>query len=257
MNNPQNSLSEMLLDKDSDAKFKKEGLFEILTPEEELKSQLLRIEKAGRTCYKSEKKEITEETAANFVRMLIKRGHESVIEHSYMTVKFFNVSRGFTHEMVRHRLCAFSQESTRFVDYAKGGTGPDLDKFQCKFIVPPHKNIDEEIELEDGRKMSFKAMLEECEKFYRALRKHNWLPEDARQILPTAISSDIVVSANLREWRHIFKMRTDLPAHWEIRGVMVKLLEKAQQLLPGIFDDFVAAGVDNNGLKYYKQKIQE
>ena len=95
------------------------GTYDILTPESELREQLLRIERAGRTCYQSEKSEITTATAEKFVRMILKRGHESVIEHSNMTVRFSNISRGFTHEMVRHRLCAFSQESTRYVDYAK------------------------------------------------------------------------------------------------------------------------------------------
>ena len=231
------------------------GSFVILTPEKELQAQLLRIERAGRTCYQSEKKEITTESAAKFVRMILKRGHESVIEHSNMTVQFNNVSRGFTHEQVRHRLTAISQESTRYVDYAKEGKGPDLENFQLKCVVPPHRNENEKIALEDGRMMSISEMFAEYESFYRALRKAGWLPQDARQVLPIGTKSQIVISANFREWRHIFTMRTQETAHWEIRKVMGDLLEKVKTIIPEIFDDFVEAEKpDQNGLRYFEKR---
>ncbi len=229
------------------------GSFIILTPEEELRAQLLRIEKAGRTCYQSEKKEITEETSKKFVRMLIKNGHESVLEHSNVTVQFTNVSRGFTHELVRHRLAAFSQESTRYVDYAKEGTGPDLENFQIKCIVPPHCDENRKVQLEDGRMMSISDMFNEYEKFYRALRKSGWAPQDARQVLPIGTKSQIVISANFREWRHIFEMRTQKAAHWEIRKVLCDLLETFQEIIPVVFDDFVEAGVDQDNLRYFEK----
>jgi len=232
---------------------KNAGSFKILTPKKELHEQLLRIERAGRTCYQSEKK-ITEKSAKKFVKMILGRGHESVIEHSNMTVQFSNLSRGFTHELVRHRLCAFSQESTRYVDYAREGEGVDLDAFQLKCIVPPHRDENKKVELEDNRKLSIKEMYGEIEKFYRALRKSDWIPEDARQVLPIGIKSQIVVSANLREWRHIFKMRTSKFAHWEIRKIMGDLLVKVQKIVPVVFDDFVLAGKDKNGLRYFEQK---
>ena len=233
---------------------KNAGNFIVLTPTPELKAQLLRIEKAGKTCYQSEKKEITEETAKKFIRMLLKRGHESVIEHSNMTVQFNDLSRGFTHEQVRHRLTAISQESTRYVDYAKEGKGPDLERFQLKCIVPPHRDENEKVLLEDGRKISIAEIFSEIEKFYRGLRKAGWLPEDARQILPIGIKSQIVISANFREWRHIFKMRTSKYAHWEIRGIMCKLLDYVKPILSPVFDDFVEAGVDEKGLRYFEKK---
>jgi len=234
-------------------KIVRNGSFIILTPEEELKSQFLRIEEAGRTCYRSEGKEITQDSAGKFIKMLIKNGHLSVIEHSLMTVRFADVSRGFTHEMVRHRLCSFSQESTRYVDYAKGELSPDLEKFQLKFIVPPHKDEYEEVYVENLGPRSLVDMLEMIESFYRALRKAGWIPEDARQVLPNAINADIVVSANFREWRHIFEMRTQRAAHWEIRQITGNLLEKVKQIIPVIFEDFVEAGVDGNGLRYFKK----
>ena len=233
---------------------KNAGDFLILTPEEELRNQLLRIEEAGRVCYQSKTKKITEESAKRFVRMLIRRGHESVIEHSNMTVLFKNVSRGFTHELVRHRLCAFSQESTRYVDYAKEGGGADLERFQIKFIIPPDKDESEKIELEDGRVLTVVEMLAEYEKFYRALRKAGWTPEDARQFLPIGTKSQIVVSANFREWRHIFTMRTEKTAHWEIRWVMSRLLEKVQKIVPVVFDDFLLAGKDKKGIPFFEKK---
>jgi thymidylate synthase (FAD) len=230
------------------------GGFVVLTPVAELRDQLLRIERAGRTCYQSERKPITEETAAVFINMILRSGHESVIEHSYMTVQFNDLSRGFTHEQVRHRLTAISQESTRYVDYAKEGEGPDLEKFQLNCVVPPHRNENEKVLLEDGREMSITEMFAEHEKFYRALRKAGWVAQDARQVLPIGIKSQIVISANFREWRHIFKMRASRRAHWEIRRVMCDLLECIKPILSPIFDDFVEAGCDKNGLRYFEKK---
>lgn len=231
--------------------FKNQGQFKILTPLAELKKQLVRIERAGRTCYRSEAQEINLKTAKKFTKMILMRGHESVIEHSNLTVEFSNISRGFTHELVRHRLCAFSQESTRYVDYSKADI--DLDRFELKFIVPPHRDEKEKIKLEDGREISLKEMLREYERFYRGLRKANWQPEDARQILPIATKAQIVVSANLREWRHIFRMRTSKYAHWEIRQVMGDLLLELKKNLPIIFDDFIQTGIDKKGVPYFEQ----
>lgn len=228
---------------------KNAGNFLVLTPEEELEAQLLRIEEAGRTCYQSNRKEITKETAKKFVSMLLSCGHVSVIEHSNMTVQFNNLSRGFTHEQVRHRLTAISQESTRYVDYSKEGF--DIEKFQLECVVPPHRDENEKVELEDGRKMSIVEMFAEYENFYRGLRKAGWVPQDARQVLPIGIKSQIVISANFREWRHIFTMRTARTAHWEIRGVMCNLLDFVQPILSPLFDDFVEEGVDENGLRYF------
>ncbi|MFC1656589.1 FAD-dependent thymidylate synthase [Patescibacteria group bacterium] len=233
---------------------KNAGSFKILTPRKELEEQLLRIEKGGRTCYQSIRKPVTKKSAEKFVSMILGRGHESVIEHSNMTVQFSNLSRGFTHELVRHRLCAFSQESTRYVDYAREGEGVDLDKFRLHCIVPAHKNEKQRVKLEDGRELSMADMFAEIEKFYRGLRKANWIPEDARQILPIGTKSQIVVSANLREWRHIFKMRTSKFAHWEIRKVMGDLLVEVQKIVPAVFDDFKLAGKDKNGLRYFELK---
>jgi len=235
------------------------GSFAVLTSRSELKNQLLRIERAGRTCYQSERKEITEETAKKFIQMLLKCGHESVLEHSCMVVQFNNLSRGFTHELVRHRLASFSQESTRYVDYTKSGKSKtfwkgkrlDLEAFQLKCIAPPHRDENEKVMVDHGREMSIADMFAEIEKFYRGLRKAGWAPQDARQVLPIGIKSQIVVSANFREWRHIFRQRTSKYAHWEIRKVMCDLVDYIKPILSPIFDNFVEAGTDADGLRYF------
>jgi thymidylate synthase (FAD) len=222
------------------------GEYEILTPKEHLEQQLLTIERAGRVCYQSEKGPITRKTASKFIRMLLRRGHESVIEHSSMTVRFSNVSRGFTHELVRHRLCAFSQESTRYVDES------DL-----HFVVPPHRNVGVGIEVSAGpgdpEGWTPYAMVDHLEACYRALLQSGWKPEDARQFLPIGTRAQIVCTANLREWRHIFKMRTAKPAHWEIRDVMGRLLYETREILSPIFDDFYEVGYDKNGIRFWGQ----
>ncbi|MBU1092157.1 FAD-dependent thymidylate synthase [Patescibacteria group bacterium] len=233
---------------------KNAGNYEILTPVDWLTTQLLLIEKAGRTCYQSEHGLITPKTADKFIRMLIKRGHYSQLEHSWLMVQFNDCSRGFTHELVRHRLAAFSQESTRYVDYTSSDKDePDLAQFNIKFIVPPHRDENQVITLTDGRTMTLSEMAKETEEFYRGLRQSGWKPEDARQILPNGIKSQIVMSCNLREWRHVFFMRTAIYAHWEIRPVMCTLLRKLKEVIPVIFEDFVEKGIDDNGVPYFEQ----
>jgi len=201
-------------------------------PEGESPLQLLEL--AGRTAYQSRDK-ISKESAARFVEMLRKRGHESVIEHSAMIVEFNNVSRGFTHELVRHRLASFTQESTRYVDES-----------DFRVVIPPDKDKDEklvELNLPKGEKLkvSFQEWMDLNEQMYRGLRKAGWVPQDARQVLPIGTKAQIVVTANFREWRHIFKLRCSPAAHWEIRRVMVNLLKDLQGKIPVIFDDFKIA----------------
>lgn len=194
------------------------------------KSPLQLIELAGRTAYQSRDK-ITEDSAEKFVKMLRDRGHESVLEHSCMTVEFNNTSRGFSHELVRHRLASYTQESTRYVD-----------EKDFKVVIPPDKDADEklvELNLLNGTKLkvSFQDWLDLNEQMYRGLRQVGWLPQDARQILPTGIEAQIVCTANFRQWRHIFKLRIAPDAHWEIREVMKNLLNDVKKIVPVIFDD--------------------
>lgn len=194
-------------------------------------SSLQLIEVAGRTAYQSRDK-ITDESAVKFVAMLRKRGHGSVIEHSCMTVEFNNISRGVTHELVRHRLASFTQESTRYVDESN---------FQV--VIPPDKKPDEKLVSLDfsdhsSINVSFQDWMDLNEQMYIGLRDAGWVAQDARQVLPIGIKAQIVITANFREWRHIFQLRCSPAAHWEIRRVMVNLLKDVQEKVPVIFDDF-------------------
>ncbi len=213
----------------------KAGTFEIVAISHGLKGEnpLQLIELAGRVSYQSQDR-ITGTSAAKFVEMLRKRGHESVLEFSSMTVRFDNISRGFAHELVRHRLASFVQESTRRVDES-----------DFKVVIPPTKDPDERfVELvlpnegSQKTKISFREWMALNEQMYRGLREAGWACEDARQVLPIGIKSQITIKANLREWRHIFKLRCARNAHWEIRGIMLNLLKEVQKIIPIVFDDF-------------------
>jgi len=195
-------------------------------------SPLFIIELAGRTCYKSEEK-MTDESSENFVRAILKRGHESVIEHSAMTVKLI-VDRGVTHELVRHRLCAFSQESTRYCNYKGGVT----------FVIPPWVYITEG-EYPFGTKLIGENATEDqwfahmmlSEQAYINLLAKGWSPQQARSVLPNSLKTEIVVTANFREWRHILRLRCSKTAHPQMREVMIPLLENVKSMIPVIFDD--------------------
>lgn len=201
--------------------------YEILTPvpENGIK-ELQHIEKAGRVCYKSESK-ITEdgESAKKFVKMLIGRGHEAMLEHSQLTVKFI-VDRGVSHELVRHRIASFAQESTRFCNYSK-------DKFNngVTFIKP--------FFFEEGT-AAYKEWLlamEHAEEYYIGLISMGRTPQEARSVLPNSTKTEVVMTANYREWRTFFKLRTAKAAHPQMREVTIPLLTELKEKLPVIFDD--------------------
>ena len=185
---------------------------------------LKRIEKAGRTCYKSEDR-ITDESPEIFVRMLMERGHESVLEHESITVRFV-CDRGVSHETVRHRIASFSQESTRYCNYSGNRFGN-----QITFIKPCFLE-----EGTDGYKLWKQAMFI-AEKEYFALLNWGCTPQEARSVLPHSIKTEIVMTANLREWRHFLKLRTAKAAHPQMRELTVPLLEELQRQIPVVFDD--------------------
>jgi thymidylate synthase (FAD) len=182
-----------------------------------------RIERYGRVCYKSEGK-ITDDSAGKFVRMILKRGHESVIEHESLTVRFV-CDRGVSHELVRHRLASFSQESTRYCNYGKQGG-------EITFIYPPWLDYGDA----EGSKC-WKLAMGTCESVYLKLLSMGHSPQEARSVLPNSLKTEIVVTANLREWRHILRLRCSKAAHPQMREIMVPLLEELQDLIPVIFDD--------------------
>jgi len=214
---------------------KNQGTFEVLSKSDDIIGAIAR---SARTCCQSQDK-ASPENDIKLVKNLITRGHGAMLEFADMTVRFDNCSRGFTHEMIRHRLCSFAQESTRYVD-----------EKEFEFIVPPHRDETEKVEVSDYETMYIPVenWLQVNSNVYRELRDIGWKPEDARQVLPNALKSEIVVKADMREWRHIFDMRTSEFAHWEIRKVMVDLLKWSKQNIPLIFDDFFV--YEKNGIEY-------
>lgn len=190
---------------------------------------LKKIELCGRTAYKSEEK-ITNDSAEGFVKSIIKRGHESVIEHVSLTVKFI-CDRGISHEIVRHRLCAFTQESTRYCNYGTSNKG-------MSFIRQPFWN--ESNYQNDNNAINFNSWrnaLEDSEYYYNNLIANGATPQEARSVIPNSLKTEIIVTANLREWRHILKLRTDKAAHPQMRQLMIPLLSELKEKLPVFFED--------------------
>lgn len=187
------------------------------------------IEQAARTCYKSEDK-ITEngESAKALIKRLISSGHEAMLEHSSLSVKFV-VDRGVSHEIVRHRLFSFAQESTRYCNYSKGKFGSEL-----TFIEPCFWG---------GDQFCYDLWLFACSKaeyYYLEMLKAGATPQEARAVLPNSVKTELIGTGNYREWRHFFKLRTDKAAHPQMREVAIPLLKELQQRIPIIFDDIGA-----------------
>jgi len=208
--------------------------FEILTTDEEFLSMLKNIERARRTCYKSEDK-ITNESAPKFVEMIINHGHESVLEHEKITVKFI-CDRGVSHELVRHRIASFSQESTRYCNYTRNKFNSEI-----TFIIPEWidlTNWDGRIHASaiDTRMIWLRAM-HRFELDYNKLIEDGWQPQQARSVLPNSLKTEIVITANLREWREIFRQRTSRASHPQMRELMIPLLNQLKNKLQIIFDD--------------------
>lgn len=213
-----------------------EPSYEILTEISESGiKELQHIEKIGRVCYKSEDK-ITEdgESAKKFVKMLIERGHEAMIEHSSLSVKF-TVDRGVSHELVRHRIASFAQESTRYCNYSK-------DKFDngITFIKPFFFEEDSEIKNAECQINAYQlwenAMIT-AERFYLDLLNTGATPQEARSVLPNSTKTEITITANYREWRNFFKLRTAKAAHPSMQEITRPLLKELKVRLPIIFDD--------------------
>lgn len=182
------------------------------------------IELAGRVCYKSESR-IADDSAEKFIANIIKSGHESVIEHVSLTFKII-CDRGVTHEIVRHRLASYSQESTRYCNYSSDKFGNEL-----TFIKPCFWNDDDE------NFLLWKNAMAQLEKIYLEMLANGAKPQEARSILPNSLKTEIFMTANLREWRHFLKLRTSPRAHPQMREVALKILEILQKNLPTIFAD--------------------
>jgi len=182
------------------------------------------IELAGRTCYKSENK-ITAGSAASFVRRILDSGHHSVIEHVSITVRFI-CDRGVSHELVRHRLASYSQESTRYANYSKEKFGREIT------LIKPFYWDENSDEFQIWANAMSKA-----EEAYIKLIALGARPEHARSVLPNSLKTEIVMTCNIREWRHVLKLRCSPAAHPQMREITLPLLDELNQRLPELFGD--------------------
>lgn len=185
---------------------------------------LKRIEQAGRVCYKSEDR-ITDESAIKFAQNIIKRGHEAVLEHCSFTVKFI-VDRGISHEIVRHRVASYCQESTRYCNYAKDKFGNEITVIKPCFWEEGSSQL-----------IEWKSAMKIAESHYFDLLSMGATPQEARSVLPNSLKTEVVMTADIREWRHFFKLRTSDAAHPQIREVAIPLLKELQEKIPVLFDD--------------------
>lgn len=213
--------------------------FEILTPISEGGiEELKHIERIGRVCYKSEGR-ITEdgESAKKFVRMLIKNGHEAMIEHCSISV-LFTVDRGVTHEMVRHRIASFAQESTRYVNYAAEKFWKEIQVIDISDAMKLDKkmaNLDS-FTLDRIVCEWYMAMID-AERHYINMIELGATPQIARSVLPNSTKTELTITTNFREWRHFFQLRTADAAHPQMREITIPLLKEFKRLIPVVFDD--------------------
>lgn len=187
------------------------------------------IEQAGRTCYKSEDK-ITPESAAKFVAGIVRRGHEAMLEHASMTVKFI-VDRGVSHELVRHRLASFAQESTRYCNYSNDKFGNEITVIRPFFFKEGTYEY-----------MTWKGACQDAEVRYMGLLREGVSPQQARSILPNSLKTEVIMTANMREWRHFFRLRaageTGAP-HPQMSEVAVPLFKEVRAYMPELFGDIM------------------
>lgn len=188
------------------------------------KAILKHVEQCGRVCYKSEDR-IGEGSAEKFVAHVIKRSHEAVLEHCSFTVKFI-VDRGVSHEIVRHRMASYCQESTRYCNYSKNGFGSEITVIRPSYLVQGT----------DGWNYWHEAC-QMAEWRYFDLLGCGCSPQEARAVLPNSLKTEVVMTANLREWRHFLRLRTSPAAHPQIREVAIPLLQELKILVPVVFDD--------------------
>ena len=196
------------------------------------------IEKVGRTCYKSEHL-ITEDSAEGFVRRLIQRGHEAMIEHGSVTMRFIN-DRGVSHEEVRHRIASFGQESTRYCNYSK-------DKFDGEVT---YIDIERGMELDATvSKLPFEVKLAiihewmvaclDAERHYMRMLELGATPQIARSVLNNSTKTELCITMNFREWRHFIRLRNDHTAHPQMREVAQQALDMLYEKYPVFFEEFI------------------
>jgi thymidylate synthase (FAD) len=182
------------------------------------------IEKTGRTAYKSEDK-ISPDSAKEFVNMITQRRHYSVIEHFNITVRVI-CDRGVSHEIVRHRLASYTQESTRYCNYTQGKFGNEITVIKPCFWKE-----------NDTKYIIWEASILQAENAYNKLIEQGATPQEARSVLPNSLKTEIVITMNLREWKHFFSLRTSEAAHPQMREIAIPLLNEFRKKIPIIFDE--------------------
>mgnify|MGYP001570456182 CR=1 FL=1 len=211
---------------------------------------LKQIEEAGRTCYKSEDK-MTPESARAFVRKALDMGHHSVIEHANIGVRIIT-DRGVTHEIVRHRIASYSQESTRYCNYSKAQFGNHITVIlPVWFYDVPEDYHQRELKTlleqtpEDDKVNPYVLWRESCEAseyYYFSLLNSGQSPQQARSVLPNSLKTEIVMTCNVREWRHFFNLRCSKAAHPQMRELALSMLKGFKEIIPVIFDDLYSEG---------------
>ena len=190
---------------------------------------IMLIEKAGRVCYKSENK-IKRDSAKTFIRNILKRGHESVIEHVSVTVRVI-CDRGVSHEIVRHRIASYSQESTRYCNYADDKFGNEITVIlPCFFEFLNYEN-------DDYRYSVWYNSCKRTEDAYNLLISKGASPQEARSVLPNSLKTEMFITMNLREWRHFFKLRCSPAAHPQMRQIANMILNQFKQRFPLFVED--------------------
>ena len=196
------------------------------------------IERVGRTCYKSEDK-ITEFSAEDFVRRLIKRGHEAMIEHGSVTLRFIN-DRGVSHEEVRHRIASFGQESTRYCNYSTdkfNGEVTYIDIERGMELDATVSNLPLEVKLAIIHEWMVACL--DAEQHYLRMLELGATPQIARSVLNNSTKTEICITMNFREWRHFIRLRNDPTAHPQMREVAQQALDMLFEKYPVFFEEFV------------------
>ena len=190
---------------------------------------IMLIEKGGRVCYKSENK-IKRDSAKTFIRNILKRGHESVIEHVSVTVRVI-CDRGVSHEIVRHRIASYSQESTRYCNYADDKFGNEITVIlPCFFEFLNYEN-------DNYRYSVWYNACKRAEDAYNILISKGASPQEARSVLPNSLKTEMFITMNLREWRHFFRLRCSPAAHPQMRQIATMILNQFKQTFPLFVED--------------------
>lgn len=206
---------------------------------------LQKIEYAGRVCYKSEDK-ITEGSCKAFAAKLVDNGHEAMLEHASISVKII-CDRGVSHELVRHRLASYAQESTRYCNYSKSKFGSELTFIIPSWISLPEGHVENlagdwyfhnnELGVSTETATWLEAMLSAERTYLYLIQKCNWTPQQARSVLPNSLKTEVVVTMNIREWRHFFTLRASEAAHPQMQELSYAMLAEFQRIVPVVFDD--------------------